>query len=281
MPTVQECWDFYVKNHLVNTVNHQHTLKYWTHYGLSDFAQMDPDQMTQADYRKWINKQIRLGRGPATIRRRLISLSAALNMAERNGLIHRAPHLPQIAHPPPRMRALSREECKTLLDAADRSGNWRKQVFVRLALATGQRPGAICELTWQQVNMQDGIIDFRATGELATRKKHRAVVPINDMASVALAIARRNAKGDRVLHRWGRGIRSPNDMMKELRQETRIKGLSAHVLRHTVASLLLQDNQNLLQVSKLLGHSNSKITEQVYFQHPPQWLKDLTDNLKF
>lgn len=281
MPTtVEQCWKHYNQHHLTNTCSGKTAQRFWR-CAVSDFANMDPDALMPSDFKRWGEMKMKKGLSQSTVRRYLGVICACLNHAEKHELIKRAPYVPIPAEPPTKVRSLTRQQCVLLLDAADKSGNWRKSVFVRLALGTGQRPGAICELTWNQVNMQDGIIDFRATDPLANRRKRRAVVPINEMVSVALSIARKNAKGDYVIHRWGRRLSHPKDMMMELAKATGIKKLSAHVLRHTVASLLLQDHKNLFQVSKLLGHADSKITEKVYFQHPPEWLKELTDELKF
>lgn len=281
MPTtVEQCWKYYTENHLNHTCSPHHAVIMYRN-AVKDFAHMDPETMMPADVQKWSDRQARRGRGPATIQRYLKALNACLKYNHKHGRITRCPYIPMPASPPTKVRALTREQCALLIQTADKSPNWRKQVFVRLALGTGARPGAICELRWDQVNMKDGLIDFRSNSNLSNRMKKRAVVPINEMVTKALSIARMNAKGDYVLHRWGRGIKSPADMMEELSRDTGIKRLTAHVLRHTVASLLLQDHKNLLQVSKLLGHSNTQITEQVYFQHPPEWLKELTDELKF
>lgn len=168
-----------------------------------------------------------------------------------------------------------------MIKAADKRKNWREQVYIRLALGTGQRPGAIMDLQWSRVDWTNKIIDFRPVHEKAARMKKRAVVPMNDMTEKALKLAKRHKDGAYVINWHGRKVDNPREMVKRMAVEAGIEDVSPHVLRHTVASLLLQDDVDLLKVSKLLGHSNTLITQSVYFQHPPSWLKDTTGKLTF
>jgi len=56
-----------------------------------------------------------------------------------------------------------------------------------------------------------------------------------------------------------------NAYLKEIQDICGIdKKLHSHLARHTCASLLLNNGVDLLTVSKILGHSSSKITESVY-----------------
>ena len=53
-------------------------------------------------------------------------------------------------------------------------------LFIRLGLYTAARATAILQLTWDQVDLQTGRIDFRVEGEVETKKK-RPNAPINFM----------------------------------------------------------------------------------------------------
>lgn len=135
------------------------------------------------------------------------------------------------------------------------------------------------DLTWDRV--PQGVLDFRIAVPKAARMKRRAVVPANEMVAYALRLAAQHKDGDYVLNRAGRRLNNPRRLVKRLATEAGIKDVSPHVLRHTVASLLLQGGADLLHVSRLLGHASTVITQQVYFQHPPQWLTETTNLLKF
>ena len=56
-----------------------------------------------------------------------------------------------------------------------------------------------------------------------------------------------------------------NQFLKVLAQMAHIdKPISSHWARHTGATLLLNDGLEMEVVSKVLGHSTTKITRQVY-----------------
>ena len=48
------------------------------------------------------------------------------------------------------------------------------------------------------------------------------------------------------------------------------KSLHSHLARHTFATILLNSGVDMVSVSKILGHANSKITEQVYAKMLPK-----------
>ena len=56
-----------------------------------------------------------------------------------------------------------------------------------------------------------------------------------------------------------------NEYLKVLAQAAKIdKPLSSHWARHTGATLLLNNGVSMQIVSRICGHSSTKITEQVY-----------------
>lgn len=169
-----------------------------------------------------------------------------------------------------------------MIKAAMEKGGWRDQVYMLLALGTGQRTGSILDLRWSGVHEDNQVIDFRThTDDKSARMKRRVVIPMNDMTAKAISIASKHRKGDYVLHNEGKPLYSPREMVAKIAKWAGVKDVTPHVFRHTVASLLLQEGQDLLKVSRLLGHASTVITQQIYFQHPPSWLKETASLLKF
>lgn len=66
-----------------------------------------------------------------------------------------------------------------------------------------------------------------------------------------------------------------NAYLKEIQDICNInKTLHSHLCRHTCATMLLNNGVSLLAVSKILGHANTKITEQTYAKLLPSTIMD-------
>ena len=55
--------------------------------------------------------------------------------------------------------------------------------------------------------------------------------------------------------------------------------MTPHTLRHTVATHLVQDRVPIIEIAKLLGHKDSRITEKVYAKFGPDYLKKAVSSL--
>jgi integrase len=63
---------------------------------------------------------------------------------------------------------------------------------------------------------------------------------------------------------YNKGIIESEEIKKEQKAELLLKEISFHGLRHTSASLLISKGQDVVTVSKRLGHSNSGTTLKIY-----------------
>lgn len=71
-----------------------------------------------------------------------------------------------------------------------------------------------------------------------------------------------------------------NGYLKEIADICGIKKkLHSHLARHTFATILLNNGMDILSVSKILGHSNSRITEKVYAKMMPKTLGDKVEEI--
>ena len=57
----------------------------------------------------------------------------------------------------------------------------------------------------------------------------------------------------------------------------RLREVTPHTFRHFVATWLLNEGAQLSEVSALLGHANTRITEQYYARHTDDRLQELHD----
>lgn len=202
----------------------------------------------------------------ATIGRDLIVLRAALRHAWKGGRLLNAPYvaIPPAAHP--RQRWLTVAEAKALLHQCETE----TYLFALLAFTTGARLSAMLELTWDRIDLERRIIDFRAPHPLAHRRKHRAVVPIAEPLHRELMraydVSRRQRKRRRPDHLFSFGSgREARRRLGAAAADAKLKGVTPHVLRHTAATWMLgEGGVPLLMASAMLGHRSTLITEQVY-----------------
>lgn len=200
-----------------------------------------------------------------TILRELGTLKAALHYAEGNRWIERQPQfIMPVKSPPPRDVWLKREEVAMLIEKA-KSPHIR--LFIKIAVSTAARSGAILDLKWDQLDMNRRIIDFgRGFGN-----KRRSIVPMNDDVYEALLEAKELAQTDHVIEYNGRPTRAIKKAFSRLCESCGIKA-SPHVLRHTAATWLVMDGVPLSEVARLLGDSE-KTVETVYGKHSPDYLR--------
>ena len=220
------------------------------HFGGHDIGAITPQIVLDYTARRCERVQ------PATVRRELIIFKAALRFAWRRGWLPAVPSLPVPSAAPPRQRVLDAAEILRLADAC--ASDRALSLFLAIALATGARRTAICELTWDRVDLDRGIVDLRAPHPRAARRKNRAVAPIPPSLVELLRVIPRD--GPRLI------AVTPGTIGARLRRAAStagLDGISAHVLRHTVATELLR-HVPLVIASRMLGHRSVAITEQVY-----------------
>lgn len=177
-----------------------------------------------------------------------------------------------VKSPPPRDVWLKREEVALLLGKAK---SVHMRLFIKIAVSTAARSGAILDLKWQQLDFDQRLIDF---GKGHGRKR-RSVVPMNDDLYAALLEARELAQTDHVIEYNGKPTHSVKKSFSRLCKDCGIKA-SAHALRHTAATWMVIDGVPLSEVARLLGDSE-KTVETVYGKHSPDYLRRAVKSLGF
>lgn len=232
----------------------------------------------------------RSGLAPRTIRSVHTLLSAAFNEALNDGLIHRNPC--RGATPPKAPRSnrkrLTAEETRLLLAATDT--HERIGLLFRLGLFTLMRPGELMALQWDDIDWKRNTIRVDATrtydsqfrqilGERAkTESSHRTIAVTDDV--MARLRAHRHKQIEHRLEYaelWhdhdyifcrkdGRmlGQRTLVNTLDRLCAQAGVPRITPHELRHTGASLMVENNEHLKVISERLGHSSIAVTADVY-----------------
>ena len=224
------------------------------------------------------------GRARDTILTELTTLRTALNWAATRGLIGKAPHVWVNKAGKARDTHLSEDEVLRLLDGSQ-TGHIRLLFLV--ALFTGARRGAICDLQWPQVNFERNTIDFRIE-ELETdildssHSKGRAYVDMHPALRIALAEAKETAQSNYVIEWRGARITSPAKAIREAVKNAGLSGryIGAHALRHTIATWAADKGVDMRKIQKMLGHADVRTTEICYARHTRGFTLAVADSVK-
>lgn len=227
---------------------------------------MEADNLRPSHSKAYANSRRREGVQDGTIAKELRTLRAGLRWALGERQIDVVPRITPPQTPPGRTRWLSRAEASELLRAAV-SGHVR--LFLATCLATAARRGAILSLRWEQVDLAARKIDF-GTG---VGNKRRAVVPINDTLSAALIEARAAAQTPWVIEFNGKRVGSIKKAFARTVKRAGIEHCTPHDLRRTAGSWMLQAGIPIEVISAMLGHSDIRVTQQVYAKWNVEWLR--------
>lgn len=211
-----------------------------------------------------------------TINFELGVLSAALRWANKESYIDRPILISRLPSADARQRFLTKEECRELIKASKKYPHL--YAFVGLALLTGQRKEAILGLKQTQIFWDQGIVDFNDfSSSDHARRKHRGIVPLGNELRQFLEAHKSDCPY--VVNKNGRRIRDFRKSWAAMIEEAGLIDVTPHVLRHTVASHLVMDGAAIIDVARLLGHKDSRITEKVYAKFSPDYLKTVTERL--
>jgi integrase len=253
------------------TASHQ-----WKDIGAA-FGDRNAETLTEDDCRHYIEARRVRGRSDSTIWSELSRLRSALKWAENKRLIDRAPKIWIPSPAPPRDRRMTRGQVSAFLAACTLP---HVKLFAILAATTGARMGAILSLTWDRVDLERGLIHYQDPAMFRT-KKGRATTPINALARDALVEARTGATTPFVIEWAGQRVRSVKKALATAGQRSGIPWATAHVFRHSAASIMAESGVPMSEIAAMLGHSDSRTTERVYARLAPDFLRRAAGTLEF
>ena len=202
-------------------------------------------------------------------------ISSAMDMAVRHKLILSNPtegcELPKVEHR--EMKTLPAEQLGAFLREAKESGVYE---LYYMDLATGLRRGELLGLKWEDIDLQNGIIHVRrqvarVDGEvkelpLKTKNSYRNI-SISQDAVAMLTEMEAHRSSDYVFPSSTGGLISPdsvNNMLHRVLKRAGLPSIRFHDLRHTFATLALQNGVDIKTVSGMLGHADPGFTLDTY-----------------
>jgi integrase len=193
---------------------------------------------------------------PTTINRELSCLRRCVNLQIKWGKAEDNP-VSKVAFFPEdgrRERILAPDEIRQLLASC----TTHSRPFVVLALHTGMRLGELLGLTWEQVDLRQGVITLMRTKSRKWRK-----IPINAVGRRVFAAVPRTGP---YVFGGGRPFGAIKTAWRAACRRAGLIGLRFHDLRHTWASALVERGVDLRTVQELGGWSSLELVQR--YSHP-------------
>lgn len=220
------------------------------------------------------------GQSPRSIEYALAIVRQVFNMAKRHGVFDGEPPTAKVKRPKVdngRMRFLTHEEARILLDALAKKSTDVHDMTL-LSLNCGLRFGEIASLTWQDVDLDKGVLTIRDA------KAGSRFAFLTEQATEMLKARLQTKPSDFVFPRpFSKGIsEDAKDISKDLKMtkishtffrtvdelgmnngidDPRLK-VCFHSCRHSYASWLIEEGVDLFTVQKLLGHKTNVMTQR-------------------
>lgn len=178
------------------------------------------------------------------------------------------------------VRSLSNTERTALVAAAKASGDPNMHTAIMLALATGQRAGALRSLTWADVDF-----DRRALRLINTKNGESRWVPLIDIAFAELkAHLERDPTKEGWLFKSTTREAAAEINGKVWMDTKRAAGLTGdanfrfHDLRHTAGTYLNEAGASAIQIAAALGHKTLAMAQR-YSHQSPEFTRSVFDKI--
>jgi len=216
------------------------------------------------------------GLSPKTVRNIHQVISSALYMAKEQRLIMINPAescaLPKLEHQ--EMKTIPAEQLTSFLQEAKESGVFE---MYYIELATGLRRGELLGLKWENLDLDQGSLRVqqqvsRINGEvveapLKTKNSYRTISLGADAIEILKEQRKKCGDSPYVFPSPTGGPISPDSVLNMLHRVLKRAGLPKvrfHDLRHTFATLALQNGVDIKTVSGMLGHYSAGFTLDTY-----------------
>jgi integrase len=251
-----------------------HTLNHF-----KEFDDIKANRITTARVEKFITNRQKEGMHILTLRKILVTLGQIFSYAVRHKYIDHNP-LADAERPKDqgkikdeKIRILTPEKINAFLDAVS---NQKYKTLFRLAIFSGARQGELIGLRWSDVDWINSQIHIQKTFnhqrwyDVKTKKSNRFIDlgpgTITELKKWKLAcpvcelnLVFPNQAGNPINH---------NNLVSRYfnpgLEDAKLPRMRFHDLRHTYASLLIEQGENIKYIQSQLGHSSPTVTLNVY-----------------
>lgn len=269
----------YNQNALINNI----LVPYFADYKIKDIKPHHLVTFYQSLYKKYSNAYMK------AIKRNLSAmLNYAVNFYDLNKNVAMVVELPQ-KEETKGMRFWTLEQFQSFLSVID------KQIYYTLfnvLFWSGMRKGEVLALQYQDIDFENNQIEIKSgwNGYKLTSVKNSSSeriisVPDHTIESIKALVKTQKQKFGYLkqkdfiftLHTPDKpmSLTNVNKVLKEYTAKTDLPQIRVHHLRHSHASLLINNGVSLYIVSKHLGHSNIQTTANVYGHLYPNSEKEI------
>lgn len=256
-------FEFLVYSESIHSWNHTKSIRTTFNELIKEIGNILLSELSKSTLQGYI--EIRLRKvSPYAVKRDIANLSSAFNWGISKNYLNENPcygiKKPKIPQKMPLF--FTENEFQTLLSSIKDKDLHN---LVEFASLTGLRQSDLINLTWEQVNFRNGsiILDNRSS-MTKSRKVHN--LPLNIRALQILTERELNKNSTLVFTYLDRPIKQ-DFISKKFRKLVKAcsinPNLNFHSIRHSFASWLIQKGVSIYQVSKLLTHSDMRVT-QIY-----------------
>jgi hypothetical protein len=147
--------------------------------------------------------------------------------------------------------------------------------IVRFLLATGLRISECFHCRWEHIDIERKQMSIPASH---AKSKRLDSIPLNAAAIQVLKECDRGGPHAFSNPSTGNSFVTIKKSFATLMDRAGLEGVTAHVMRHTAASLMINGGQSLYSVQRILRHSSSKVTEK-YAHLSTRTLQDASDTI--
>lgn len=243
------------------------------------FGHMYIDDIKRSDFLQWQNNLLVKGLAGKTIKTIRAILMTILEDARKDEIIEKN-YLALVDQPKIEpviiKKPFSIEEMYQIIDNAPK----KIRAYFALGFFTGMRTGEIIALKWSEINFEDKIINIRHSirdGNYTEPKTKSSIREI-DILDVLMPylIEHKELMGNSEFvfetnraKPFARSDKISSYYWKPILAKLGIEYRNLYQMRHTFASQMLMNNEDILWVSKMLGHKNSSTTLEYYARYIP------------
>ena len=290
--TVGQWMDIWFENYAkikVRPTSHQTYRGYIDNHIKPNIGKIPLGKLTTLELQKLYKKLLSRGRvdrieakgqpkglSPKTVRNIHQVISSAMDFAKAQKLIAVNPAdgcaLPKLEHR--EMKTLPVEQLASFLREAKESGVFE---MYYIELATGLRRGELLGLKWEDLDLEQGTLRVqrqvsRINGEvveapLKTKNSYRTISLGGDAVGILNEQRKKCGGSEYVFPSPTGGPISPDSVIQMLHRVLKRAGLPKvrfHDLRHTFATVALQNGVDIKTVSGMLGHYSAGFTLDTY-----------------